>query len=244
MLLSLHIPFQDDPKTCHSITIFNSLLFSRWGTHPLRTMSLWWPWSVLRKRVTNWPNFTTTNTWTQRENGRQILITRPLADRTKWRSLNTAKRSVFWLLLFWSKCAHDSNLDFRDKAKTKCTKLKIFFEKQEFLEWELYSDQQGEKKGLSRQRIGIKGWEREVSLPAVSQIPFVQSQFYCCLGWDGSSRFFFFRSHSILFCLHSITYLSRRDFHSISSLIYHLQKECKNKWKSDLLHSTFCASQQ
>ena len=146
MLLSLHIPFQDDPKTCHSITIFNSLLFSRWGTHPLRTMSLWWPWSVLRKRVTNWPNFTTTNTWTQRENGRQILITRPLADRTKWRSLNTAKRSVFWLLLFWSKCAHDSNLDFRDKAKTKCTKLKIFFEKQEFLEWELYSDQQGKKR--------------------------------------------------------------------------------------------------
>ena len=74
------------------------------------------------------------------------------------------KGLYFGYFFFFSKCAHDSNLDFRDKAKTKCTKLKIFFEKQEFLEWELYSDQRREKKGLSRQRIGIKGWEREVSL--------------------------------------------------------------------------------
>ena len=56
------------------------------------------------------------------------------------------QKGLYFGYYFFSKCAHDSNLDFRDKAKTKCTKLKIFFEKQEFLQWELYSDQQGEKK--------------------------------------------------------------------------------------------------
>ena len=94
---------------------FSSTLFSlpfRWGTQPpaLLTMSQWWPWSVLRKRVTNWENFTTTNTWTQKENGRQILITRPLADRTKWRSLNTAKRSVVFSVS-WSHFCTMANLD-------------------------------------------------------------------------------------------------------------------------------------
>ena len=149
------------------------------------------------------------------------------------------KGLYFGYFFFFSKCAHDSNLDFRDKAKMHKTEDFLWKTRVSWMRT-LFRPAQGKKRIIEAKNRNQRMRTRSLSLPAVSQIPFVQSQFYCCLAEMVLHDFSSFPIQYYFACIAS--HLSRRDFHSISSLIYHLQKECKNKWKSDLLHSTFCAS--